>query len=486
MTVPLDGGGGYFDLLGHYMGFAKDVNAFRGAAATTNILTAGRLPARYEVFQEDAAASTPVETKQLDGFFATAVTQAGSALGQLLTQVQTLARNVTIDMVNTDSPLGTKSISNAMSVLIAQMVGASESVNASAPAAGAQTAATGVTSVGNPVIVSSVKGGRGNLAEYVLPETIKFVCTNDNVASSGVANSEPFSATGQASAPSTLDSTWPAGSGASTTLNVIDSTLSNQSTANLLQNSDYDTVTNANYADNWVWAVGTPGTDVTVQNSTTYTSTGYAAKITGDGSTLYTLRQTFNTTTSTGANAGGTPAVLAARTSYAVNVFYKLSADPAAGVLRLALVDGSGSVINDDSAVANSTTVSLPGVNDTNWHALSMVIRTPTNLPSTYKIELKITTALSNTVILYLDHMAMAAMKGLYSSSAPTYGGGPQFAIFSGSTKPLIGDSWTVAITNTWGEIQKGMQRIFDMNALGLQIPSDSAAGETVADSVVA
>jgi hypothetical protein len=485
-TVVLIGNGGLFKIFGHTAGWLLDIMSFLGGATTTDIASGGQLTTRYTQLQTDAAAGTYKATKFLDGFFAATVTQGQSALAGPLNALQLYAQNVLIDQVNTDTALPSKTLANAISLLIAQMVGATATVNQSAPSLGAQTAGVGLSPVGSCVIVGTVLNGAGLLQEYAFPETLTFACTND-ANSGGTANQEPFSLVGQAAASSPFAYNWPLGSGCNTTLIVVDSTQNNAG-GNVLNNSDFDTSSNANYADNWVVAVGVAGTDNKQQTATTYTGTGGAMEFLGDGSTLTAITQAFNTTPSTGANSGGTNGTLAEKSLYAFNIFYKLSAaSPAAGVLAVSLVNAGGTVINDNAGNANTISVALTGIADTNWHSLSGTFRTPANLPSTVKLRISLTTALTSTKNVYLDHGALALMKAAYSVSTngAMYGGGPSFAIFSGAVKPLIGDAWTIGVSNTYGIVQREFQRFFGMNALGLLLPSTSSS-PTVADSVVA
>jgi hypothetical protein len=59
-------------------------------------------------------------------------------------------------------------------------------------------------------------------------------------------------------------------------------------------------------------------------------------------------------------------------------------------------------------------------------------------------------------------------------------------AVFSAAAKFVTGDEWTVAFTNTISAAQKLFERFFGMRAMGLQLPSNAAGGETISDSVVA
>jgi hypothetical protein len=227
------------------------------------------------------------------------------------------------------------------------------------------------------------------------------------------------------------------------------------------------------------------GTDIFKETVNVYRTGGSSLKILGDGATNSTLRQPFNVPPFAGVpvagTSGGTSYVLKPDTVLHGNFFYKLSnASPAAGALRLALVDGSNNVMNDDQSVANSTTVTLSGIGDTNWHAVNFAFRTPKDVHITttgnYKLEWKMTTPLTAAKSVYIDNLSMTVAPQLYA-------GGPFCSIHSGGTLPILNDSWTAAINNTFGKFMAYFERSFGMRAMGLQMTYSGSP--TVADSLI-
>ncbi len=207
-------------------------------------------------------------------------------------------------------------------------------------------------------------------------------------------------------------------------------------------------------------------------------------QFTGQNSTNTSLTQTFNTTPSATHAAGGTAAKLLPDVPYPFCIFYKLSAtSPGAGVLAVNLLDGSNTIIVDDQSTANTISVALTGVVDTNWHALSGYFRLPKNLPATIKIRIWLSTGLSTGTNLFLDLGAMGGISGS-SGGKLLYPGGPYAAVFSQDVAPLLNDYWTVAASNTRGRFQELFQRVFNMPALGLQLLS--AGSPSISDSLVA
>ncbi len=79
------------------------------------------------------------------------------------------------------------------------------------------------------------------------------------------------------------------------------------------------------------------------------------------------------------------------------------------------------------------------------------------------------------------------------------YAGGPYVSVFRGSADlinyqvyPLLGDIWTLAVTNNYGghtadiNFQTAFNRLFDMASLGLVLPSASGGGSTISDTLIA
>lgn len=221
---------------------------------------------------------------------------------------------------------------------------------------------------------------------------------------------------------------------------------------------------------------GTPAfthTEVTKGTGLVYKG-GKALAIVGDGSQLTTIYQQFN-------SAAGTTSQLKPWTPYAVNFWTAWAAAIAAGVLQVALVDGTDTIINDEQGTANSFTVDLTA-ESTSFAAHSGVFRLPAKLPTIIRLRLKLTTAITNTKILYLDHLSMAKMTPLYDQ-------GPSVAAFSGNSILIDADKFTITTANNRtttanGAFQLLFERFFGMRALGLILPTN--ASPTQADSLIA
>lgn len=198
----------------------------------------------------------------------------------------------------------------------------------------------------------------------------------------------------------------------------------------------------------------------------------YAVAMAGDGSTLTEMVYKLSG--------------LTAETCYALNAFLTVAASAASGVLTFSLVDGiGGSVINDQQGNANTLTVNATDLT-TSWQALADVLasgvpvfRTPRKMPSSVYLRVKWTTALQSGKTAYLDHLALVKMSELYA-------GGPFAAVFGGAADFRIGDAWTITVTNDRaGTVHEWANRMFDLAASRLLLPSATGGGETVPDTVI-
>jgi len=227
-------------------------------------------------------------------------------------------------------------------------------------------------------------------------------------------------------------------------------------------------------------------TQITVTNSTTggtYTPStvtsgsanafvGKALLLDSDGAELTTIQQRI----------GG----LKPLGQYAFNCWMQADVVPAAGVITIDLVDGiGGTVIADQAGTNNSFTVSASGLS-TSFAVRNGVFRLPRVVPQLVYLRIRISTAISNTSTIAIDHAALTEMSELYAD-------GPTVAIFSGNvpftrgTPQNLADFWILTVTNDRaGKFQEYFERNFDMASKGLILPSNAAGGETINDSLIA
>lgn len=174
------------------------------------------------------------------------------------------------------------------------------------------------------------------------------------------------------------------------------------------------------------------------------------------------------------------PVTLEALTQYALCAWVKASsAAPAAGVLTIDLVDGiGGSVVNDEQGTANSVSLSHASFT-TSFQAVLAAFRTPAATPSQLYFRIRISTAVTNGVSLYLDDVFLGAMDEAYTD-------GPSVAVFDGSTDWLADDLITVTVSNDReGLFHEWLDRVLTLRENRLLFPVDDSGTETQSDSLI-
>lgn len=331
------------------------------------------------------------------------------------------------------------------------------------------------TGTGNGIInISTRRPSDGLVQENIFAEDVLTTCIADSYIGGATAGRERFSIVGEGSQNNPFAFDWPLGSGASISFSAIDGS-QDASAGNLLTNSNFEDFT-SNSPDRWTLAVGTAGTHVNKETSLVFDGTG-ALRITGDGSNLTQIRQTFN-------SSSFTTGELDELTQYSFNVWVRRDGTAAAaGVMTIDLADGDGTVINDANSSANSFTIDLTALT-TSYASYTGVFRTPEVLPATQRIRMRLTTALTNNRSVYFDRASLGVMKKLYT-------GGPSIAIHSGSTNFINGDYSTgTTFTNNRGggtnlaSFQVLWERLFGMSSLNLLLPT--AASPSISDGLIA
>lgn len=375
----------------------------------------------------------------LGGSYIGQLNSAGS-IGGLASNIaeQTLNRIIFRDQPQLSQTLTQLQITTSLTSLIQQMKMAGASVLVMTVAATPTLFTNAITNVGNGVIVASVRRPfDGLMLENAFAENLLFTCLSDSYNGSATAGNEGFAVNGTGSA-NPFDFNWPLGSNANTGLAAIDGNSSN-SAGNGLTNSGFETFT-GNSPNNFVIEVGTAGTQVFQEISIVYDpAPSNAVRILGDGTTLTTLSQTFN-------SSAGTSGVLNPQTQYSVNLFLRRDGvAAAAGQMVVELTDGFGAVINDANGQPNTFTINLTTLT-TNYAAYNGVFRTPVILPAVQKIRLRQTAgnALTTGRSVYIDKLSMGIQQQIYRS-------GPFIAIHAGSIPFAVNDYSTCQITNSRG-----------------------------------
>jgi hypothetical protein len=451
MSIPLLGTGGLFTRLGK---LAKVLYAVSGHQAALNTVF-GQIAAQYATLNLD-----------IGGRLANA--QVGLVRGQsgIVATLRQAASDTVLAMVLADQPAAGRATTDALKEVIRQMIVGSASVQVCS--VGVTVAALG-SPTGTGTMVYTTKRGDGLVQENLFAEVGRLLCTADSFSGGQTAGREPFAYVGPSSQGGGIfDYDWPVGSDANTQLVAVSADQNAATSGNLLTNGNFESS-----GSNWSITGGVLNTDYAFDTSTPFRGLIDLKFIAGTAATPV-FAQVF------GDGTNGTGAAPAPLTSYIVNLWVKRDGVVSAGVLTVDLVDGSGSIINDQQGAANSFTKTLSGLT-TSYTPVNGTFRLPAEPPATIKLRVRISTALTGANV-YVDDVCMTPATALYT-------GGPGLAVFSGVTPFATGDTWTVTQTNdrggatyaaTW---QAVFDRFFSMRSLGLLLPSSGSP--TIADSLI-
>ena len=398
----------------------------------------------------------------------TATNQAAiiAPVSQPPAQLSGLAGTTLVTMVKASTPSITTGPA-ALVELIRQMRADGETVQSCAVAAAATNLAT---NVGDGVVLVSTKRGDGLLQENLIPETLRIACVQDSYTGSQQPGREQFQLTGQPNSVSIWNYNYPQGSGASQSVQCVDAAAGPSLNSNLLTNSDFEDWSGAlatDSLDNWVLGPGVWGTDIQ-QSATAFTGTRSLQFL--PGATNTALYQEF------GDGTAGTSVVPRNLFGYGVNFWARaLAGTVSAGVLTVELVDDTGTVINDQQGVPNSTTLTLNTLT-TSWVAVSTAFRIPDVPPDVMRLRFRISTDLAGDSVL-VDQLAMVQ----FTASVP---GGFSFAVLAGSTNWVAGDGANIVTTNDYGgssylaTFQALFNRLYNMSSLNLLLPSSGTPSQ--------
>jgi hypothetical protein len=437
MAVPLDGGTGVFDRVGKVGRLVNLINRWCGNAGVTlagsEITT--DLPTELSALQVSGY-DADMDVRRLFWDLSSSYAQLMSSSESLLSRVAQAMQSGLIGQVANDTPLVSNTLVVALTELIRQMRANGDYVTPSVVG----SSLTAGSNTGNGTVVVSLKNRDGYTTENALAETVALT-----VSTASTTGTTRLRASGEAASASSLSADWPTGSGASRSLTAVPA----GGSSDKLTNGAFDAFSPSNTPTGWTVDVGTIGTTILEEASTKFAGTK-ALKIAGNGSQLTGISQLL-----TG---------LSSRTPYAFNLWMRNSTNPAAGVLQVDLYDGSG-IINDEAGNTNSFTVNLTSLG-TSFTPKNFTFRLPEPVPATVRLRIHLTTAITNTHSLYLDHAAFQAATELYDQ-------GPWLAAFSGSTEWSLDDTFALAITNDRaGKFQEIFERLFSMRAKGLLLPT--------------
>jgi hypothetical protein len=454
--IPLTGTGGLFTRIGALGGLLNCINLSRGTTVVGHVAS---IQSQYQTTNQDV----------IDNLYANLLSYQNSC-SSFNSPIKSIAAQTIIEMANASLLLSNAQINTALIYLISQMQSSGQTVNRCTVTSNWTAAGS---NIGNPNVVMCVNDVNNALLEYSYSEGITAVCTRDSQSNPGLAGIEQISISTQMSVSDSFSWMFPEGSGVSLNVQAVAGTTSGSGgAANWLINGSMESwsPTASGIPVGWHVETGTLGTTILQSSSPVYDGT-YALQYLGNGSENTAIYQRF----STAAAPYDTNALAFPNTLFAVNMWVRVDATPAAGVLRVALWNGS-SVILDNSGAPNSFNINLTTLSTT-WIPFSGIFRVPNLMPANVSLELKLTTALTSGRSVYVDRVAMCQPTQLYR-------GGPLISIFSGNVNLIRNDTFWISIYNNYGgAMQTLFGKIFNMPQLGLILPSSLTP--TVPDSLI-
>lgn len=449
MAVTLTGTGGLFTRLGKLAHALDTINTARGSTIPTEVVDA--------IATGDSDSDPAI--RQALAPLLSALSNGQASLGGLASVIQQAARELLIRQVHADNPLPELTELAALNELIRQVTVAGDYVAANTLSA--TVTKTGLD--GDGELVLSTKDERGRPLENLIAEDLECRCLG------GSAGSESIELRGEAPITDRLHWQYPAGSGARRTITLVNPA----SPSNLLANGSFE-AWESSAATGWTADTGSFGTHWIEEASTVYAG-DKALELVGNGSTLAAISQDIT-------------AKLSPLTQYGFCIWIRRDGSAAgAGALVVDLYDGS-SVIDDAAGSANSLSIDLTALT-TSWVAYTGTFRLPTTLPSTVKLRLRLSTALTNGRSVFLDHAGLARMVPVATNNP---GETPRVCGFSGSSPFTVDDYthdsrvFTVTTANDLaGKWQLAYRKFFNMSASGLLLPT-SGSGSEISESLIA
>lgn len=442
MSISLTGTSGYFTRLGAFIGEFNRVSAFYGSALSVTAFQS--IWSQYASSDQAAVVGLP----SAQASYISTPNAYQSYLGQAAQTSSQL-------QVNDNAPLNPFTFVQSVQNVITQMKATSQSVNQPTITS---VVASGTGNIGNAVCSTYTLNPYGVQSDTIYAEAIPITCTS---------NSTPFAETYQAVGVVAVPFTaynWPQGSGCLTTVPVTNPANTTLVTDGVFVNW---TGSGSNTPVSWGIINGTAGTQVLRGSSPARSGYLFSASIVSDGSSATQLTQVVT---------------LQPNTVYAFSVQAKMSATDGAGVFRICLTNGSGTLLQNTAGNNLSQTWATNGGSgvDIVYKVFTAFFATPANLPTTIDIQYGFSTATAAAKTLSLDLAAGIPATQLYNQ-------GPYAAIFSGSTASAIGDVHTATYTNSLGtqSFVRGSQRVLNFPNLGPTVYWPSSVSPTVSDTLV-
>lgn len=390
------------------------------------------------------------------------------------------------------------------------------------------------TQVGDGYLITSVIDPiDGHYCYYANSEVVRLSCTADSYSGGATAGSETFSIDSEASVDRS-DSVWPKGSGISSSITAV-----SRSTDAILTDGALELwgSTGNNTPTDWSLK-GTAGTNITRGSSSPYEGS-YFCTLTGDAATTVGIYQNIvsnitanknyavqfwykvpasltttrlqislmdgseaiisdNSTGPTGTVTGATNAtpIVITTSNHGLNTGDSITVASVGGntnangtwvVTRVSSstfsLDGSagnsaytsgGTWVWSASQASVIATATLNAA--TSWTRFACVLRTPRNLATEVRLDIRcITAVLQNAKTILIDAITMAECEQLYP-------GGPYHALIAGATPFAVLDSFTNTIVNagTTATFVRNLDRAFGLAENGIRLRTLTVAASGV------
>ena len=382
------------------------------------------------------------------------------------------ATRTLIEMVDADTKIPIRSVTEALHELREQMDTADKTLDGTTITLGTPS----VSGTGNGTVILNVEPDNTYHPKItqiptVRSETLSFKCVKDSSSEGVVAGGEIFDLRGKQSYPPS-DHRWPGGSGmrrgiACTSDNLADGRVG---TRNILRNSSFNSWT-SNTPNRWRIATGSAGSHV-YEETGTVARGGSCMKMASNGSTLIRVDQKLN------APGDGTPVKVHGDNLYAISLLArKGGTTSSAGSLRVGLATEDGSIIS-----GSTFNTAHGAISDSAWTQLTYSFRaggSSLTVPNPAYFMIQQSTAFTSGTNLFIDGLVISQM---YKTAV----GGVSCVIVPGSTDFVVGDTITAAVTNNGeGEFEKYLDLFFDLYNKGIYFPQDLAGSEDVDDALV-
>lgn len=451
--------------LGRLFDFAKTVRTHQGTLRT-----------EFEDTMSDYSDSTRDLVVALTSRIDRRIDEAGGIVSDLSSD----ATKTLLEMMDGDTTLADRSVGSAIEQLIRDLAGASQTVDrpssgyVTLPASNRGTADGGNT--GDGLFLLSDMAPLRNLSTSevfdfpsIRTETIRARCIDDSTSPSIQQGAERFRIEGQRSV-GRLDEDWPLGSGTRGVLTVAAANKDGGRTpaVNVCTNSDFEDFT-SNTPDKWTIVTGTAGTHV-LPAASGFTGSN-ALKLVGDGSTATNLKQTLRITT-------GTLGQINPDRPYSITCAAKYATAAPTSSLVISVRDSSSTILHD-TIVGRAMQLTIGSASlTTSYQLFSAVVFSPVAIPKASVIDIRFSGNQANTSEVFIDELVIAEMPRFQR-------GGLAYQITRGENDYAVEDVFTASVTNNCtagdGEIALEFDRFFDMESLGLVLPSSTSP--TLADA---